>query len=933
MDIDDDEDEEWLRQAIASAKPVKQPGVKGLGRSSGGSNGLGILQGLRALQRSKSGSSAGSGQFHVPSSPESQGDDFHDTLNGGRNKEPYQDDDGLVSEAGTIDVPMSPYVRSGGSPSPSQRCGSPALSQRSFDRGSDHGMATPRRESIHSLKSEPMARTRPRHTSPPKPTNSQQNNQAHIKVSSPTPQTTTAQTTTRPKFTMRKPQAAVKSNTITTSTRTDTSFAASSRPTKREASRSQSLSKHMDQPTPAWSNSKAKSIKKGAPVIEISDDEQDEPWRNQIKNSSTTQSNTHDDLSDDDDVSIFNQNAKTAALAPRKSSQKNHQDKHETEEEIVLISDAKPKASDKMAKSVSEMMSGLELSADQHKMLPEQFKSLGAHIPGLNVALLEHQVVGVKFLLTRENPKQKFRGGLLCDDMGLGKTIQSLGMILLNPCNVKVDQGANQVSKTTLVVAPLALIGQWEQEVMSKTGLKCMIYHGSKRNVSVTELSKYDVVVTTYQTVRTDHSVNGPLLQVHWWRVICDESHLIKSKSSKTAQAVYALSAQLRWCLTGTPVQNSIDELYSFFKFIRVSPFDNFVTWRAQISRPINAGQAPLAYEKLHKLLAVLMLRRTKALFETGAIKLPERRVHRVYLDFNEHERQFYDELRASIRRELKDAESDRNPYLKMLTLLLRLRQACDDPAIVPSTAEGYATDDQELPTQNELEDPLRLDEHDSFFNEDGGAAGQGFFTPRRNKQDVRNVTRSFSSLSIEHRYPTKIDQIMNILLSSGSRKTIIYTQFSGMLASIETALRTEGVRFKTFHGAMAHAQRQQSLDEFKNDSSIQVFLCSLKAASLGLNLTCASQIILVDPWWNETVSNQAIDRVHRIGQTQAVDVYELLIKDSVEEAIIQLQQLKSTLSSNAIGGGRGVINDNSAENSSATAKLSKDELLALLRL
>lgn len=864
--MDDDDDEEWLRRSLATRSDKRQGKVSASTSSATKAND--ILQGLRAFHGIRSRSSNESNRALSHDRP-------NESISSPESQEEYFD----VNEENDYNDMPTPRLE-----------------------------YSPRPESVHSLSSEPMIRTRPK-SSP-----------------SPVAATTPPRTSSPVRFTMKK--TAGRASTLASAYDKPQGF-----PVKREASETYALSKN-SKPIPNWSKEhgnnqlsgkKLTSAAKIPSVGTIEDSDTENIDQQHLHGPMTVRLSdaTIDDLSDDH-IAILNKPFKHGNRGTRITNSDDEDNKDE-EEDIVLLEPSMSRAAQKKAKSIESMISALECSADQSKMLPEEFRNLGPKINGLNVDLLEHQIVGVKFLLSRESPKQKFRGGLLCDDMGLGKTIQSLGAIILNPCNVKVDSQMRKVTRTTLVVCPLALIRQWEQEITTKTHLSCLIYHGPQRAASPIGFSKQDVIITTYQTLRGDHATNGPLFQVNWWRAICDEAHIIKQKSSKTAQAAFDLPAQIRWCLTGTPVQGSIDELYSFFKFIRVSPFDDFYTWRAQITRPINAGQATLAFEKLHKLLAVLMLRRTKALFETGVVKLPERRIHKLCLEFSDHEMQMYEDLRASIKHKLKVVENDRNPYLKMLTFLLRLRQACDDFSIVASLEK----DPRDEARPEELEDPLLLNDEDNLLKEDG---------PVVQKQDsncgtspVQAMTRSFSSLSIETTYSSKIEQILDILSGSEStRKTIIYTQFSGMLTSIQSALHNEGISFQRFDGSMTHKQRQQSLETFKNDATQSVLLCSLKVASLGLNLTCASRVILVDPWWNEAVANQAIDRVHRIGQTKAVDVYELIMKDSVEEDIIRLQQMKSSVANSAIGGANN--GDTSSGASPASAKLSKEELFQLLK-
>ena len=348
---------------------------------------------------------------------------------------------------------------------------------------------------------------------------------------------------------------------------------------------------------------------------------------------------------------------------------------------------------------------------------------------GLSVKLLPHQVEGVEWMKGRElGPVKKGkvpRGGILADDMGLGKTLQSISLILTNQRPDKGDKGWKKnfedVSQTTLVVAPLALIRQWEAEVKEKVAkshsMRVYVHHGPGRTKSAKELASYDVVVTTYQTLVSEHgtsssSEGGPksaCYGLHWWRVILDEAHTIKNRNAKATKACCGLRSVFRWCLTGTPMQNNLDELQSLIHFLRIQPYDDLREWRDQIDKPMKGGRGHLALRRLHSLLRCFMKRRTKEILkEEGALnpggkpskagddsgpgfKVTERKVVAVAAEFSAEEKRFYDRVQQRADKTLEKMLRGKVNYANALVLLLRLRQVCNHPKLVEGKVEKEA--------------------------------------------------------------------------------------------------------------------------------------------------------------------------------------------------------------------------------------------------
>lgn len=319
--------------------------------------------------------------------------------------------------------------------------------------------------------------------------------------------------------------------------------------------------------------------------------------------------------------------------------------------------------------------------------------------------------------------------------MGLGKTIQSLSLILSRPhpkypisedAPRYADMSPNsksaaakipkEVGRGTLVVAPLALIKQWEAEIERRTEpshrLRVLVHHGPNRARDPRALRKYDVVITTYDVIRSEHSQSSSASDgqvdavgtfgIRWWRIICDEAHTIKNRTAKVSLAACALQARHRWCLTGTPLQNNLDELYSLFKFLRIQPMSDYAVWKEQISRPIQKGRGKIAINRLRVILSAVMLRRTKDVLKKDAegksghqIKLPERCQEKVVGKFDAREQAFYNKLEERTEESLEkmmarfdggDVGAKPGGGVSMtsaLVLLLRLRQACNHPHLL----------------------------------------------------------------------------------------------------------------------------------------------------------------------------------------------------------------------------------------------------------
>ncbi|KAF9153044.1 hypothetical protein BG015_004223 [Linnemannia schmuckeri] len=646
-----------------------------------------------------------------------------------------------------------------------------------------------------------------------------------------------------------------------------------------------------------------------------------------------------------------------------------------------------------------------------------------------NIALLEHQKIGLTWLQKMEEGTN--RGGILGDDMGLGKTIQSIALIVSRPAEpiddpVFWDNKETYYrapppeklvkTKATLVVAPVALMYQWAEELRTKTQpglLKVHIHHGSSKITDPEMLRRYDVIITSSTTLAGEAGDDTPrkkkpigaLFKAHFHRIILDEAHIIKNKSTKSSLACAALASTYRWCLTGTPVQNSVNELYSLIRFLNIRPYCDWDEFRNKISNPMKKQrQYGTAMQRVQALLKAVCLRRTKTCMVDGKpiLNLPDRNVEIVHAPFSHDESAFYHALENRIRERFNayvKAGTVMKNYSNILVLLLRLRQACCHPHLIKDfdkVTEVDAPQGQkahvEVLLDNLMEDIIRrLVEREDDIREcpicmDVGeesvilsACGHIYcracisdFLTRQEEEDRKcpecrrpaNLQNFIPVTDFNARYnkppeadpkgkgradedvdednlkapldiavpgelddwisSSKIDRMLEVVRDVIGRreKVIIFSQFTSLLKLIEKPLNQEGIKYLMYDGSMSALERNEAVQRMTHDPSYGVMLISLKCGSLGLNLTVANHVVIMDPWWNPALENQAIDRVHRIGQRKNVFVHRLCIPNSVEDRILALQAKKKALADGALGEG----------DVPKLAKLGMQELMFLFR-
>jgi non-specific serine/threonine protein kinase len=390
-----------------------------------------------------------------------------------------------------------------------------------------------------------------------------------------------------------------------------------------------------------------------------------------------------------------------------------------------------------------------------------------------------------------------------------------------------------------LVVCPTTLIYNWENEIKKFTpGLTYRIHHGGLRTRVKEELVDHDVTITTYGTLRSDIKL---LMSVEFDYVILDESQAIKNPSSKVTKAACLLNAKHRLCMSGTPLQNNTFDIFAQMNFLNPGMLGTVEFFRQEFAIPIDKFGEQDRKEHLKKLLYPFILRRTK---EQVAKDLPEKQEMILFCEMEEEQRNIYDAYRNDFRNQILgtiETQGIQKSQLTILQGLMKLRQICDSPAI--------------------------LNEQEKFEN-----------------------------------HSIKLDELAREITENiGDHKALVFSQFLGMLALIRKKLEELGIKYEYFDGSTSAPDREKAIQSFQNDHEVRVFLISLKAGGVGLNLTAADYVYIVDPWWNPAVEQQAIDRTHRIGQTKNIFAYRMICKDTIEDKILQLQEKKRALAKDII--------------------------------
>ncbi len=439
--------------------------------------------------------------------------------------------------------------------------------------------------------------------------------------------------------------------------------------------------------------------------------------------------------------------------------------------------------------------------------------------------LRDYQLTGVAWLtaLAAQN-----LGGILADEMGLGKTVQTLAFL-------RLQRGHGPA----LIVCPTSLLANWQREAERFTPeLKVLLIEGTDRAEKIARLPGYDIGLTSYGLLRRDAEFYP---DVTLGAVVLDEAQHIKNPDTQNAQAAFRLKARQRFVLTGTPMENSVRDLWSLMNFVAPGYLGSRTDFRERYEKPLSEGRAsarpaPVLQRRLARRLRPFLLRRRKV---DVARELPAKIEQVVPCELGPTQRATYNALLCEIQQGIgASGENDGATRMKMLTGLLRLRQTCCDLRLLG------------LPPNEQTDTSAKLD---------------------------------------------LLDELLEEIIDGGHR-VLVFSQFVKMLDLVRERLAASATEHCYLAGLTKN--RQQEVDRFQRDETIPVFLISLKAGGVGLNLAAADTVIHFDPWWNAAVEAQATDRAHRIGQTRVVTAYKLIARDTVEEKILNLQKRKRELAS-----------------------------------
>jgi len=615
--------------------------------------------------------------------------------------------------------------------------------------------------------------------------------------------------------------------------------------------------------------------------------------------------------------------------------------------------------------------------------------------------------------------EQTCLGGILADEMGLGKTIQMLSLIHTNRRHKKVSKhepslfnirsdgvAPTQVMHaphTTLVIAPMSLLAQWQSEAEKASredSLKSFVYYGSEKNQNLQAMcceenagSAPDVVITSYGTVlsefsqilskKIDKANHTGLFSLIFFRVILDEAHTIKNRRSKTSKACYGLAADHRWVLTGTPIVNRLEDLFSLVRFLGVEPWSNFSFWRTFITVPFESKNFVRALDVVQTVLEPLVMRRTKEMKTPDGqplVPLPPKHVEVIKIELSKPERDIYDHIFWRAKTSFEDtmaAGTVMKSYASLFAQLIRLRQSCchpilvrhkdivadeEDAAAAADAAIGLA-DDMDLDTliqkfsadidegsakvtfgahvleqirseaSNECpicaEEPMveqtvtgcwhsackkcLIEYLDHQATNDKmprcvqcrePITKQDLFEVIRHDDDQDDITgkhrislQRVGSNDSSTKVMTLIKHLRALRKEHPRMKSVVFSQFTSFLSLIEPALKKANINFVRLDGTMSQKARAAVLSEFQDLTKFTIMLISLKAGGVGLNLTSASRVYMMDPWWSFAVEAQAIDRVHRMGQETEVKVVRFIVEGSVEERMLRVQERKKFMS------------------------------------
>jgi superfamily II DNA or RNA helicase len=442
---------------------------------------------------------------------------------------------------------------------------------------------------------------------------------------------------------------------------------------------------------------------------------------------------------------------------------------------------------------------------------------------GLHAELRPYQHQGLDWL---QFLRRHGLAGILADDMGLGKTLQTLA-------HIQCEKEAGRLDRPALVVVPVSLLGNWQREAARFCpGLRCRVLHGAERHGQAADLAQADLVLTSYSLLYRDRE---RWLAQAWHLVVLDEAQNIKNAATQSAQVAGELNTRHRLCLSGTPIENHLGEIWSLFHFLMPGFLGSQPRFAKRFRQPIEKHGDSARMAQLRARLTPFILRRTKQLVAT---ELPPKVETVMSVEIGGQQADLYETIRLSMEQTVRQAITSKGlakSQIAILDALLKLRQVCCDPRLVKTEA----------------------------------------------------ATKVKAS--------AKLEQLMEMLpeMLAEGRRILLFSQFTSMLSLIEDELRKHKLTWTKLTG---QTQKRDDVIARFTSGEVPIFLISLKAGGVGLNLPQADTVIHYDPWWNPAAENQATDRAHRIGQTQSVWVIKLVAQGTIEERILALQERKAEL-------------------------------------
>ncbi len=496
--------------------------------------------------------------------------------------------------------------------------------------------------------------------------------------------------------------------------------------------------------------------------------------------------------------------------------------------------------------------------------LAQRLRTIGTpqpvHAPqGLQVQLRPYQLEGLAWL---QYLRAQGLGGILADDMGLGKTAQALAHVL-------TEKNTGRLTRPALVVLPTSLLFNWQAEAARMApGLRLLALHGPRRAHSYADITRHDLVLTTYPLLWRDVDA---LAAQPFHLLILDEAQMVKNAGSRSARALRKLQAPHLLCLTGTPLENHLGELWAQFDFLMPGFLGDVRSFNARWRKPIEENGETLRAQLLAQRVRPFILRRRK---QDVATELPPRTETILRVQLQGKQRDLYEAVRATADKQVRRAlerQSFEGAQITILDALLKLRQVCCDPRLVKGIQQGPHA-------------PPHLREGEAFLPGGGPAAKRTAQTMERAKLEL-----------LADMLPALVDE---------GRRVLVFSQFTEMLTLAAELLDALALPYLTLTGQTPPRQRGAVVRQFQaqDDTSAPILLVSLKAGGVGLNLTAADTVIHLDPWWNPAVEEQATARAHRIGQDQPVFVYKLVVEGSIEERMLELQTRKAALAQEVLG-------------------------------